>query len=253
MADRRYSEKVPNLKKRSYKRGYPIGVLIGFEENQATLWQVFSNLVKPFVTIKLNENERSAQYNFHESIINALRPVIKEGTRTVVIIAPMKTNYGAIFLNHAKKHHSWLFQNEGLNSATFGEIVGSAKNLSQVSNIVKTKEFYSILSNTRSKDADRIVDTLEKHLNDSTATVLYSLDEIEELIGKWNGRGDLKPEYIVLTDRYLTNCKEKNRINKIFQISKNKKVKTKVVSVDTKAGMRVSQFGGLICITETNG
>jgi stalled ribosome rescue protein Dom34 len=164
----------------------------------------------------------------------------------------MNTKYGAIFLDHAKKHHPWLFQ-QGVNPATFGEIVGSAKNLCQVSSIVKTKEFHSILSETRSQDADRIVDTLERHLNDSTATVLYSLDEIEELIAGWNGRGDLKPEYIVLTDKYLTNSKEKNRINRIFQISKNKKVKTRVVSVDTKAGMRVSQFGGLICITEING
>jgi stalled ribosome rescue protein Dom34 len=241
---------VPNLKKHPCKRGYPIGVLVGFDEKQATLWQVFSNVVKPYITIKLDENDKSALYNFHESIIDALRPVIKEGIRTVVVAAPIKTNYGATFLDHAKKHHSWLFQEAGPNSATFGEIVGSAKNLHQVSNILKTMEFHSILSKTTSQDADRIVDTLEKRLNDSTATVLYSLGEIEELITRWNGRGDLKPEYVVLTDKYLTHSKEKNRINRLLQISKNKKVKTRIVSGETKAGMRVSQFGGLICITE---
>jgi len=246
---------VSNLKKRySYKRGYPIGILVGLEEKQAAVWQVYSKVVKPHSIIELNANDGKALYNFRESIVDTLRPIIREGVRTVVVAAPPKTNYSTEFLSHVRKHHSWLVRENGSDSATFGELIGSASNIHQVSNIVKTKEFNNIFSEATSHDADRIVDTLENRLNqlDVADTVLYSLDEIEILINGQDGRSDLKPEHIILTDKYLADAKEKNRINRLLQISKNKNVKTKIVSGETKAGMRISQFGGLICITKAD-
>lgn len=246
---------MPDMKKKhSYKRGYPIGVLVGFEERLAAVWQVFSNVVKPYLTIELNGYDTKARYNFHESIVDTLRPLIKEGVRTVVVAAPMKTNYCADFLSHVKKHHSWLIQGNGSNAATFGELIGSASNLHQVSKLVKTKEFRDILAEATSRDADRIVDTLEKRLNeiDATANVLYSLKEIEQLINELGEHGNRTPEYIVLTDRYLTDTKEKSRVNRLLQISKNKNIKTRIVSAETKAGIRISQFGGLICLTRAD-
>jgi stalled ribosome rescue protein Dom34 len=245
---------VPNLKKRhSYRRGYPVGVLVGLEEKQAAVWQVFSKVVKPHSIIELNGNDRKALYNFHESIVDTLRPIVREGVRTVVVAAP-KTNYCTDFLSHLKKHHSWLVREDGPDSATFGVLIGSASNIQEVSNIVKTKEFHNLLSDATSQDADRIVETLENRLNElgEVATVLYSLEEIEEFINGQSGYENLTPEYVVLTDRYLADAREKSRVNRLLQISKNKNIKTSIVSAETKAGIRISQFGGLICITKAD-
>jgi len=246
---------VPNLKKRhSYRRGYPVGVLVGLEEKRAAVWQVFSKVVKPHSIIELNGNDRKALYNFHESIVDTLRPIVREGVRAVVVAAPTKTNYCTDFLGHLKKHHSWLVREDRPDSATFGVLVGSASDIQEVSNIVKTKEFHNLLSDATSQDADRIVETLESRLNElgEVVTVLYSLEEIEELINGQHGYDNLTPEYVVLTDRYLADAREKGRVNRLLQISKNKNIKTRIVGAETKAGIRISQFGGLICITKAD-
>ena len=238
-------------KNRHYKRGYPVAVLIGFEEKRAILWQIFSRVVKSNVTVELGGKDKKDLYNFHESTVNALRPLLKEGTRSIVVTAPMKTSYGRNFLDHVRKHHPWLVREYGANTAVFGELVGSAGQLHEVSDLVKTEEFRKALSKITSEDADRIVDTLEKRLNElDSSTILYSLKEMEELVNKQLGRGNLKPEFIVLTDRYLANTQEKNRVHRFLQISKNKHIKTRIVNVETKAGVRLDQLGGLVCFTE---
>jgi stalled ribosome rescue protein Dom34 len=239
-------------RKQSHTRGYPIGVLIGFEEKQVAIWQIFSKMVKPFRTIRLG-NDRKAIYNFHESIVDTLRPIIREGVRTVVVSAPPKTNHSKEFLKHVKIHHSWLTQENGPCSTTFGELIGAAGTFDQVSAIVKTQEFSNMVSDIRSQDANRIIDNLEKHINrlDATATVLYSLEEIEELVNGWSERSNPMPEYVVLTDKYLEDSREKNRVNRLLQISKNKNIMTRIVSAETEAGIRINQFGGLVCLTRT--
>jgi len=53
----------------------------------------------------------------------------------------------------------------------------------------------------------------------------------------------------MLTDKYLADSEDKNRINKLLQISKNRKVKTRIVNVETPAGKRISRFGGIVFFT----
>ena len=243
-------------RKQSYRRGYPVAVLVGFEENRAVLWQVFSNVVKPHATVRLDgkRKDETSLYNLHESIMNALRPILKEGVRSIAVAAPARTDYARNFCDHIREHHAWLAQNKGSNAAVFGELVGSACTLSEVSDLVKTEEFRKLISKTTSGEADHIVDIFEKRLNDvdSGAVVLYSLEEVENLIyAQWK-EGDLKPEYLMLTDKYLAECKEKNRIHRLLQIAKNKNVKTRIIEAETPAGKRLSQFGGLACFTESN-
>jgi len=240
--------------KHGYRRGYSVAVLIGFEENRAVLWQVFSNVVKPLATMELMgmRKDEKALYNFHEDVVNALRPVLEEGVKSIVVAAPLRTTYAEQFLNHVRKHHAWLTQDSGSGMAVFGRLVGLAGTFSEVANLVKTKEFRKLISDTTSEEADRIVDVLEKRLTeiDSGTVVLYSLKEIEDLIyGQWK-QSNLKPEYLMLTDKYLAEHKEKNRIHRLLQIAKNKNVKTRIVSAETAAGKRLNQFGGIICFTE---
>jgi stalled ribosome rescue protein Dom34 len=218
------------------------------------MWRVFSNVVKPHAMLRLSgvRTDGKALYSFHEAIVDALRPVLKEGIKSIVVAAPIKTDFAHVFLDHMRKHDAWLVQAKGANSAAFGVLIGSAGEPHEVADLVKTKAFQDLISETTGTDADRIVDTMEKWLSDlDGASVLYSLKEVEDLMySQWTS-GKIKPEYLMLTDEYLRNSKQRNRINRLLQISNNKNVKTIIVDADTSAGNRLTQLGGLVCLARS--
>ena len=152
---------------KAYRRGYPVAILLGIESDHAALWQVFSQVAKHQQTIPLNgsRNEPKAVYNFHESIVNALRQPLKEGVRSIIVASPAKTSYAQEFLNHIKAHHSWLLQ--GPNKATFSTITGSASTPPQVSALTKTTVFKQLIQETASEETENLLEILEKRLNTS--------------------------------------------------------------------------------------
>ncbi len=87
------------MKPKNYKRGYPVAMLIGIEVDHAALWQIFSQVAKPQQTIFINgeRKDQKALYTFHETIINALRPVLKEGVRSIIVASPPRTSYATGF------------------------------------------------------------------------------------------------------------------------------------------------------------
>jgi stalled ribosome rescue protein Dom34 len=237
-------------KRRREKRGYPVAVLVGLEEEGAVLWRVFSKVAKYESTIQLEgpRNDAKALYNFHEALINALRPVLREGVRSVVLVSPAKSNYGKSFVSHVQLHHAWLAQGSG--KAAFSEVNASAGTLPEVALLVKSASFHQILSETASEEAEMLVELLEKRLNVSgrESLVLYSLTEIEDLIyGPWK-QGKPSPEYLLLTDAYVGGSRAKGRLQRLMQIAVNKGVKVKVVDFKSAVGARVAQFGGLVLL-----
>lgn len=237
-------------RKSRYRRGYPVALLVGFEDDHAVLWRIFSSVVKlsHMLQVEGKRTDEKVLYNFHESVVNAIKPVLKEGVRSIVVSAPARTTHAQAFLEHVQKHHRYLMQPKNPNSANFAEIVGSADDRVKVAELVKTKQFTEIVAETTSEEADRIVNVLEKHLyrsGDSTV-VLYSLKEIEDIIYDRNKKDEFVNAYLLLTDQYLADSKNKNRIHRLLQISKNKKVKTRIVNSETPAGNRISQFGGIV-------
>ena len=234
-------------KKRRLQRGYPLSTLVGLEEARAVIWRIFSRAVKLYSTVERGGKDKRDRYIFHESIVDALRPVFREGINSMVVTAPVNTPYTKEFLDHIQRHHLWLLRNND-STIIIGELTGSAGQLHEVSKLVKSQEFRKILPEVMSEDADRIIDALEKHLNeiDSGTTVLYSTEEIERLIDSLSRQTCLKPGYLILTNQYLAETKEKRRIQRLLQIAKNKKVKTKIVDRETKAGSRLSQLGGIV-------
>lgn len=242
-------------KRHGYKRGYPVAVLVGLEESSAVLWQVFSNVVKPYASVKLEgrRKDEGALYSFHESIVNVIRPVLNEGVRSIVIAAPAKTSFASQFLEHVRRHHAYLVQGNGPHATSFRELTGSACQIHEVANLVKTETFHELIGQSTSEEADCLVETLEKRLNavDDGAVAVFSLEEAEDLIYSQWKRGSLRPDYLMLTDRYLADSKDKNRIHRLLQISKNKNVKTRIVSAETSAGKRLSQLGGLVCLAKS--
>jgi stalled ribosome rescue protein Dom34 len=241
--------------KRRYRRGYPVALLVGFEDDHAVLWRIFSRVVKRSLRLELDgkRTDEKKLYNFHESAIDTLKPVLKGGVRTVVVVAPVRTSYAQDFLDHVRKHHRYLIQSKSPNRANFAELVGSADNRIKVAELTKTKEFTDLIAETTSEEADQVVNSLEKHLyGANNSVVLYSLKEIEGVIYSLEKDRESKIEHLLLTDKYLAECRQKNRINRLLQIAKNKEVKTRIINAETPAGNRISQFGGIVFFSIQN-
>ncbi len=237
-------------RKKGYRRGYSVALLVGFEDDYAVLWQVFSHVVKLHLTLKLGGKRRDekALYNFHESVVDALRPMLKEGVRSIVVTAPLKTTYAADFLDHMRKHHGYLMQSKSPNRATFAMLTGSADQPERVADLVKTKEFRELIAETISEETDHTVNILEKYLYsiDSNCVVRFSLSEIEDMVYNRERNNDSRTEYLILTDKYLADSEDKSRIHRLLQISQNRKVKTRIVNAETLTGKRISQLGGIV-------
>ncbi len=237
---------------KAYRRGYPVAILAGIENDHAALWQVFSQVAKHQQTIPLNGNrsDPKAIYNFHESIVNALRPMLKEGVRSIIVASPAKTSYAQEFQNHIKAHHSWLLQGE--NKATFSTITGSASTPPQVAALTKTAVFKQLIQETASEETENLLEILEKRLNTADNLVLFSVEEAENMILGKQVAGKPKPEYLLLTDNYLSSCRQKNRVHRLLQIAKNRGVKTRIINAESTAGIRLTQLGGLVCLAKTD-
>ena len=236
--------------KRGYRRGYPVAILAGLEDDQAVLWTVFSNVVKPEKTLCLEgtRNDPKAVYNFHESIINALRPTLKEGVRSIIVASPTRTDHSQRFIDHIRRHHIWLVQ--GPNKAIFSEATGSASTLSEVAAMTRTPVFHRLINKTTSEETESLIDILEKHLDSSNqeTSVLYTLEETGDLIFGSRKSSRPKPEYLMLTDKYLSDSNDKNKIHRLMQIAKNRNVKTRIVGAESTAGLRLTQLGGMVCL-----
>lgn len=238
--------------KKRYKRGYPVAVLLGLEDNKAALWKIFSNVAKQQTTIHINgtRNSPTDLYNFHESIIYALRPTLKEGVRSIILAAPTRTSHNQEFLNHVYEHHKWLIQ--GKSKAAFSKITGSASTPSQVATLTRSSSFKQIISATNKEEAENLIEILEKRLNvsDKNNLVLFSLGEAENLILKRRKQGSPEPDYLLLTDRYLAENHAKSRLQRLIQIGANRNVKTRIIDAESSAGKRLTQLGGLVCLAQ---
>jgi len=238
------------MSRKAYKRGYPVAVLVGIEVDHAALWQVFSQVAKQQQIIPLNgsRNDAKAVYNFHESLVNALRPTLKEGVRSVIVASALRTSYAQEFTNHIKAHHSWLTQ--GANRAAISTITGAASSPQQVAALTKTSAFKELINQTTAQETENLLEILEKRLNATDNMVLFSLQEAENLILNTQGEGKPKPEYLMLTDEYLSKSRQKYRVQRLTQVAANRGVKTRVISADTTAGKRLTQLGGIVCLAK---
>jgi stalled ribosome rescue protein Dom34 len=236
---------------KTYRRGYPVAVLIGIEQTQAVLWKIFSHVAKQEATINLNGNraDTKALYSFHEAIINALRPTLKEGVRSIILASPQKTSYSQEFMSHLKAHHAWLFS--GANKATINEITGSAVTPTQVANLTSTQTFKQLITETTTEETENLRELLEKRLSTADHLVLFSLEEAENAIYTKPPPGKPVPEYLLLTDNYLAGNRRKNRVHRLMQIAQNKQIKTRIVNEESPAGARLNQLGGLVCLLKT--
>jgi len=238
--------------KRKGARGYAVAVLVGLEAGRAVLWRIFSNVVKPDQTVTLSgvRSDTRALYSFHESVVDALRPVLKEGVRSVVLVSPPRTNYPKAFAEHVRLHHAWLSQGAG--KVVFSELTGSADTLAKVAELVKRGALQRVVSEAVVEEAEGLAALFEKRLNaagnDGGALVAYSLVDAESAVyGEWVV-GKPQPEFLLVTNAFVSGFRSRGRLQRLMQIAANKGVKVRVVDVESAIGARVAQFGGLVLL-----
>jgi stalled ribosome rescue protein Dom34 len=214
---------------------------------------VFSNVIKPLATIRLNGtwSDRKAVYNHCESIVDSLRPVLREGVGSIVLVCPPRANYARQLVDHIHQHHVWLV--DGPDKVTFTEVTGSAGTLPEVASLTRTIMFRGLVRQASSEAADNVVQLLDRHLNSSDRGIAYSLEAVEELIIDPRRSGTPSPEYLMLTDAYLSTSSEKSRVQRLMQIAGNRGIKTRVVDASQAAGIRLTQLGGIVCLTGPGG
>ena len=245
-------------RKTRQKRGYSIGLIVGFESMRIVIWKVFSERLILFKVRKLGRKFENAQkshlYHFFEDIINDFRPLMKEGIKSILLVCPLKKDYASLFLNHIKSHHKWLILEKNINSASFQILNGSVGDLEKVSSFIQTDQYLEAIGSVTEKETNRIIGTLEKRLNDlKNGLVLYTLKEIEDIVYSGGKRKKkfkplaLIPEHILFTNTYIDENPQKNRIHRLIQIAKNRQIMTKIIDSEIPAGIRINQLGGIVC------
>ena len=220
------------------RRGYPVAVLVGLENKRSIFWNVFSNAVKAGVVKIWVDNE----YNFFESMVDELRPSIKQGIKTVLLASEDKKKYDG-FICHIEKHQGWMLKGYELNRVSFQFVQGSARDVDAVMELVNASGFSDKIREAGEGDMKLVMSVLEKRLSsrDGIETLMFSLDEAEDAV-----YGGSAVEYIITSQRFQE--RHRRRMQRLFQVAENKGVKTSVLPPNSPHIGRVAQFGGLVCL-----
>jgi len=211
--------------------------MIGIRGLEAMTWEVYSESVKRGQKI-----DEASPYRLYESIVDAIRPKIKQGVKTILVASTDEKDY-ASFMSHVERHQSWLLKGWELNKATFEHVPMAAMDERQVREIVKTNGFKKRLSEASSVDLRHVMEILEERLNDPDGidTLLFSLDEIESHI-----YGGGEADCVLVTDQFHE--RHRRRIHRLLQVVANRSTQTSIAPTDTAAGARLTQFGGIVCL-----
>ena len=239
--------------RKKQKRGFLVALLIGFEERKIHAWKVYSHSLRDYKELRMTRKwkymDTKQIYNLLEDLVNLIRPIIKEGVRSILLACEEKQDYSTIFLDHVNKHHIWLVK--GHNRVSFGMITGLANSLESARDLVSQERSSEIVEETISGEYDYLVRRLNKLINsgDPDNLLLYNLEDIEKIIylgGKKDKSVVEKLDLVIISEKFIKNQKNKNRIYRLIQISMNKGIKTKTISEDSPLVDRFDQLGGII-------
>ncbi|MBD3195767.1 MAG: hypothetical protein GF317_11965 [Candidatus Lokiarchaeota archaeon] len=242
------------------KRGFPLGIVVGFDEKAVIFWRLFSETIRKYKSMELtrkwkNSNEKD-KYRYFQQIIKILKPLFEEGLKSVLLVSPQGNKWSNEFLKHLQKHHRYLINSKRSRNISFGQMDGFASKLKQVNYLMQKENFHEKIKNISSNETYNLILELEKSLNeeDPKISIVYGLTELEALIYKGGKKDDSvnkKIDYLILTEDYLENHRNKNRIYRLKQIAENKGITTKIVPEDIEASDRIAQFGGIIAFKKS--
>ena len=202
------------------RRGYPVGILIGFSQKNISIWKIYSETAKLEKTININRDVDKILYVRHEEIIDLIKPTVKSGITNIIIASPARSSFANEFLDHVRKRHKWLV--EGKNSVTFGVVIGAADTTKNAIELVKGTDFKNVLSELTSQDSEQIKSDLERGLKEDD--ILYTIDEIQNQIRK-----EEKPSLILITDVFYESHKRNRRLQSFLQLAQNNLIKTRII------------------------
>jgi stalled ribosome rescue protein Dom34 len=244
--------------RKKQKRGFLVALLIGFEEKKIHVWKVYSHSLRDYKDLRMARKwkymDTKQIYNLLEDVVNLIRPIIKEGVRSILLACEEKQDYSTIFLDHVNKHHYWLVK--GYNRVSFGMINGLANSLESARDLVSQERSSEIVEETISGEYDYLVRRLDKLINsgDPDGLLLYNLKDIEAIIylgGKKDKSAAEQLDLVIITEKFIKNQKNKNIIYRLIQISTNKGIKTKMIAEDSPAVDRFDQLGGIIAFKKS--
>jgi len=240
------------------RRGYAVAALVGLDDHRAALWVVHSQSIKQHGSIDwprdCDGGSEGDRYNFFNAIIAALKPVFSSGVGSLVVASA--GNGGALadsFVAHVRKHHAYLIRAIRMES-----IAADASTTNAVKVLVKTQAFQTVAANVIERESDSIIELLDARLSDDTGrfTILFSLEEIDRFFRTLSKAGSASvgvPEHILMTEKFWAAQKSDSRLQRITDLARNAGVKIRVFREDDKAGARVAQLGGLVCLEVQRG
>jgi stalled ribosome rescue protein Dom34 len=223
------------------RRGYPVAVLVGLGDDEAHLWDVYSESVKPGDALA----SKGSRYGLYEAVVDQLRPRVKEGVRTIVVASDERAQYNS-FLAHVEKHHAWLTRGREMNKVTFTYLQGRAGTAAEVRAAAASAGLRSIIRSASEESLDSVMEALEKRLNtgEGIDSLMLSIRELEEGI-----YGEEPPEYIIMTEGFART--HRKTAQKLTQVAANRKVKTVTLPHDSRHAHRLEQLGGIVGMAKT--
>jgi len=228
---------------------------VGLDNRRAALWIVYSESVKQhgFVDWPRDRegDSENGRYNFFNAIITALKPVFSSGVGSLVVAsAGRDSSLADSFVAHVRKHHAYLVRAIRMES-----IRADAGTADAVKALIKTQTFQAVAADVIEQESGIIIQLLDARLSDDTGhfTVLFSLEEIDQFFRTFSRDGsssDGVPERILITDKFWAAQKNSPRLQRVTDLARNASVKIRVLRDDSKAGTRVAQLGGLVCLVD---
>jgi stalled ribosome rescue protein Dom34 len=244
------------VKKKS-KRGFLMALLIGFDEKDIHAWKVYSHSIRHHRTIKFARKwkylDDKQKYKAFEELVDLIRIVVREGLNSILLACSHNENYSKLFLEHVHKHHRWLVRSKGINPVSFGKIDGLANTWEEAKDLISREKPLEVIQETTLKEINQLVDYMNKVINigDPNNLMIYDLKTIEDFIyegGKRDTSVAQKLDFFVITENFINNHRNRNRVYRLIQIAKNKGVKTRIISEENPAVERFNQFGGILAL-----
>jgi len=168
----------------------------------------------------------------------------------VVASAGRDSSLADSFVAHVRKHHAYL-----LRAIRMESIRADAGTANAVKALVKTQAFQAVAADVIEQESDSTIQLLDARLSDDTGrfTILFSLEEIDQFFRTFSRDGsssDGVPEHILITDKFWTAQKNSPRLQRVTDLARNASVKIRVLRDDSKAGTRIAQLGGLVCLVD---
>ena len=193
---------------------------------------------------KYRNLDQKELYKFHESIINAIRPLIREQNKAIIVVAPQKSTYWDSFSKHIKKGHRWL------DSIAFELFDAEIDNDEQIKDLFQTQAFKDAIGLARAEVSANIESDLNKYLNklSESSNIIYGIREIESYLLSNPSSEQLNERILMISDSFLEINKTNPKMQRIRHLAKNYGITEKIFEQDSGMATRINELGGIILI-----